>query len=135
MFTLVRSTGWAIKPAPGAWFIPQLISLAQFVAASVQPHNEESWPPNTIHTYFTSVCFQGLEAVCSPIINKPKPKPKEEPPKDTKKEETADKKEAPAEENAENTTQNDAESAENTEEKGDMELDWEGLCPINIPCT
>ena len=82
--------------------------------------------------------FQGLEAVCNPILNKPKPKPKEEPPKDAKKEEEAstENKDTPAENSTEtNTSQNatNAESAENTEDKADMELDWWDIKGVNIP--
>ena len=71
------------------------------------------------------ICFQSLDAKCSPILNKPKPKPKEEPPKEEVKDETK-KPEGGMEttENAENVeTKTESQDTKENGPDPDMELD------------
>ena len=49
------STGRAINPAPGAWFITKFISLAQVVPGPVWPYSAESWP-KTPFIYVLGIC-------------------------------------------------------------------------------
>ena len=48
-----RSTGQVIDPAPGAWFMPKFISLAQVIPGPVLLYSAESWPV----TPFISLIF------------------------------------------------------------------------------
>ncbi len=81
--------------------------------------------------YMVLLKFQTFNAVCNPILSKPKPKPKEEPPKEEKKEEKAaqegDKKEGEAATEGEQG-KGDGEAPKTEEQsqpdsKIDMELD------------
>ena len=53
-----RSTGQAINPAPGAWFILKFLSLVQVVSGPVQPYSAEFWPKTLfIHSLKPYVTF------------------------------------------------------------------------------
>lgn len=77
--------------------------------------------------------LQTLENTCTPVLNKPKPKPKEEPPKDEKKESTPPSTDAPqpqAEGEATGDQQPDAPQPDapqqpQQEDRTDMDLDWD----------
>ena len=46
-----RSTGQAMYPAPGEWFIPKLISLSQVVPSLVLTCSAELWPKTPIYSW------------------------------------------------------------------------------------
>ena len=74
----------------------------------------------------SSLLLQTLETTCYPILNKPKPKPKEEPPKDEpKKEEPQQNAENGAQQQPEGEQPQTEQPAEaSSQDKADMELDW-----------
>ena len=70
--------------------------------------------------------FQTFESVCNPILSKPKPKPKEEPPKDDKKEAEAKKEGGDAgesEKKPEQAMDTENGGGSSVDPKVDMELD------------